>query len=320
MTGPAGHFAATRRPSLAADSSAWAGRTEAWLERLVTSGEAAQAPISAALQGIVAAWIVRELLPDEAGEGALAGWEAVLKDRLGEEDPQGALLGCDAASVLLATRILRGRGVRTSSLEAFVAALAAALGDEAVTHQSAELFGTLTLLHELGLAEPPPTGHVPVPLLSPATNLFQADEATVAMIANHVAASTDFGRRPPSVDAAFFDSLVTAVPVWALDALRSYKFELGTTLLRTMVYLGLTDEPMLPMGLHLLVMQQRPEGAFAFLAQEAASLARSKPAFMATWDVDVPATLACIWALAEGIVPGFRLFHDTAGDRAIAAR
>ena len=59
-----------------------------------------------------------------------------------------------------------------------------------------------------------------------------------------------------------------------------------------------------------LRLHQRPEGAFGFFGAEERKLREAAPRISVENELYLPVTLECVWALAEGLDPRWRLFES----------
>ena len=140
-------------------------------------------------------------------------------------------------------------------------------------------------------------------------DLFRADESLIRSLATDIAASTAYGRDAFAPEPELLEQLATVIPVWMLCYLRQYNLEMGTLLLRTMNYLHLQDIAF-STALNFVLMQQQPDGRFGFLGPEASQLRSTKPQFNEEFDLYLPLTVSCLWAIAETTNPDFILFNS----------
>ena len=137
---------------------------------------------------------------------------------------------------------------------------------------------------------------------------LSVDREAVETVLDRVEARTALGTRPSELGPAetWIAELLAGV---AMFSLRRYDFVRGPRLIRTVRAL----EPLSPAGLDLLgqcssflYLNQRPDGAFGFLAPEARAL-QAAGRGDADGALALPATVNCLWALAE-VETAWRLF------------
>jgi len=226
------------------------------------------------LQALFGAWVAeRAGIPAPAA--ALGELAASTRDALAAEDGRGAFdtRAHDPSLLLLCRDAMRSRGVASTVLERCCGELASA---------------------------PPPRG---LRLPDGPALLLRADAATIRTVCNGLAAATRFGAEPlPEPQAA---ALRLPLAARMLQTLRDYDLVLGTSLLRTLVYLGAGpgDDDVEDAIAHLLC-QQQPDGRFGWYARE---LRSCDPPLDADRDLHVPVTVAVVWALVEATTPGFSL-------------
>jgi hypothetical protein len=226
------------------------------------------------LQALFGSWIAERAgipAPAEAlGELAMHA-----RDTLASEDRRGAFdaRAHDPRLLLLCRDAMRSRGVASAVLE----------------HSCGEL-PSAPPPHALRLPDGPDL-------------LLRADAATIRTVCNGLAAATRFGAEPlPQPQAA---ALRLPLAARMLQTLRDYDLVLGTSLLRTLVYLGAGpgDDDVEDAIAHLLC-QQQPDGRFGWYARE---LRSCDPPLDADRDLHLPVTVAILWALVEASTPGFSL-------------
>lgn len=290
-------------------------RARIWLLELYELiGSDTRIPISSILQILVGCWICEKALGADTGKPDAQFLACELQRRLDLREQEGfsALLSSDAALVLLSAGILRAFDSRSATIELFIQKVASGLQMHVDQDQpeAAELFATRFLLHNLHMHPYLDTYRINSAQISPGTNLFQADESIIRSVATDIAAVTIYGQRPPSANPELFEQLAVALSVWMLYYFRKYNLEIGTLLLRTMNYLHLRGDRAFQMGLNFVLAQQQPDGRFGFLAPEVFHLRSTKPDFDETFDLYLPLTVSCLWAIAEVTDPDFILFSS----------
>ncbi len=265
-------------------------------------------PLASVLQCLAGCWICEQLLVAEARKPDVQSFADQVERRLKGQEQQAfsALMGCDAALVCLCAGILRALDRRSEHLERFVQQLALSLqGHE---DNDPDLFATRFLLHDLGLQSDPGPYHIHSPQLESGTNLFLVDESAIASMAAAIAASTAYGKRPPSAQPELLEQLKAVLPVWMLYYFRQYNIEMGTLLLRAMNYLRLSQDKAVEEGLAFVFAQQQPDGRFGFFAPEVSNLRSKGRDLNDLIDLYLPITVSCLWAIAEVTLEGFSLF------------
>ena len=131
-------------------------------------------------------------------------------------------------------------------------------------------------------------------------------------VSNNIAAATRFGQQPLRADVEIQRYLGRLLPVILLQTLRDYDLEMGTILLRTICYLDLPRTKAIDLAIEFLIDQQQSDGRFGYLAIESAGIARSTElgSVDITSKLYLPITVACLWSLAETLVPRFNLFSS----------
>jgi len=290
-----------RRSDAARAARAWLGRLA---DDVLSAGDAQAGLLSQLLLGQwAAAALGGDGLEEVAPELRRVGY------RLAELDRFDALTWTDATATqsLLVAGLLERLGIAVQYLHAphgfvdrAVEALEvtddAALNEPRVVLQSA---GRIRESQRLGADE----------VVAEAERLtLSADREAVETVLDRVEAHTALGTRPSELGPAetWIAELLAGV---AMFSLRRYDFVRGPRLIRTVRAL----EPLSPAGLDLLgqcssflYLNQRPDGAFGFLAPEARALQAA-----GRGDADralaLPATVNCLWALAE-VETAWRLF------------
>jgi hypothetical protein len=136
-----------------------------------------------------------------------------------------------------------------------------------------------------------------------------ADPEDIDVLADLVEAHTAFGTRPSLLRPrdGWIAELLAGV---AIQSLRRYDLVRGARLiraLRALEPLSTTSLDLLRHCLSFIYLNQEPGGAFGFLAPEARALAEVEPGRDAECAIALPATVECLWALAEAET-GWRLF------------
>jgi hypothetical protein len=275
-----------------------------WIAALFTDVEAAPcaAPARTVCETLLGAWLCDTLSGDDDGSPLLT-----------ELAPRAAILlrdgadpdGCPAAAPtlrLIAAILLRRCGQVVPYLDDYLQITAELLAREDRARPAPALMEKQILLHGVGLCDEPPALDALPQLLR--TLALPAEPELVERLLLHVEAATGWGTREPSGPAAE-GWLVELLHGLAVHSLRAYDLPTGCKLLRALCHLGAADAQ------HdladFLLLQQRPEGCFGFFAPEELELLRSSPDTKVDWELSLPVTLQCLWALLES-AHGWRLF------------
>jgi len=121
-----------------------------------------------------------------------------------------------------------------------------------------------------------------------------------------VECATRFGTRRIAASPA----LAVGLEGVAMSRLRRYDFELGCRAARASQYAGIGASLGLATALAFLRAQQDFDGGFGFFDREAAESRSESEADRGASEFKVPATLACLWTLAECCSADYRVFRD----------
>jgi hypothetical protein len=290
-------------------------RARAWLFNIYERA-ADRHSIADILQILVGCWLCDRCF--ETGDDVLACRSLAreisrrLDTDFANQEAVPTLLRCDAALLLLSVGILRAVGHESSVLEKFIGHVASSLENvPAQTGGNAELYATRFLLHRLrALAVGPAPHTLEASALPAGATLVQLDGPLVRSLAVEIAAATSYGERPLSDDPELEQTVALAVPVWTMFYLRQYHLDLGSVLLRAMTYLNLRGDRAFPTALGFLLAQQQVDGHFGFLAPEIARMRALKPDMDEAFDLYLPLTVSCLWAIAEAMHRDFTLFRS----------
>ena len=173
------------------------------------------------------------------------------------------------------------------------------------------------LLHRLNLIAPP--SPVDWAVIEAAIRAFDpaANGEPVNDLVRCVNALTGFGVAPQERPvAAIADEASALLRGLAAHFLRQYDLAAAARVARALNYLESCREGRAPNGLlnqvlDSLLLQQRPEGCFGFYGpSEGAALAALPAGSSLDVSLYLPITVECLWTLAEGTVPGWRLFDS----------
>jgi hypothetical protein len=287
-----------------------AARALSWFLSLSTG---ADTPLQSLFQLLIGCWVAERGLEadDRKASVALARDIGRRLDGCDQAQVLAGVLECDAAAVLCCAGIMRAVGSECASLERFASQIGETL--QALAEEPGEdsgLYSSRYLLHRLGLHSAPLKHSLDPALLAAEANAFLADGDVVRSVVADIAAATDFGRRPPSTAPDILNVLTAVIPCWFLFYLRQYNLELGTPVFRAAVYLNLPPNRAMRESLDFLVAQQQPDGRFGFLGPDLHKLRSAKAGLNSTWDVYLPITVSCLWAIAEATNPSFRLYDS----------
>ncbi|HJQ37792.1 MAG TPA: hypothetical protein VKB93_11700 [Thermoanaerobaculia bacterium] len=272
------------------------------------------------------AWIgeAAELLTERDTPQLLQAYlaAAVCGDMLGEsqdeaarqvEDVRARLAGslnagfarCDGTSVLLGCALeSRIFGETLPAFRDYAAAAASALEALPASVSANEFPAAAMLLARLGLLPEPPS---PASSYSPDLySLLTADRKTVRENAARIEALTRYGTRPIETPLGLGEVLECVM----MEALRRYDMELACTLLRSLLYLGRRAGRAVDIATHFLLTNETAGGNFGFFDEEIKLLGKKMPEPLASLTIQLPVSLACLWALAEAGLDEYRLFRD----------
>ena len=98
----------------------------------------------------------------------------------------------------------------------------------------------------------------------------------------------------------------------AVRFLRKNKMHIGTSLLRSRLYLGFGLDESPADFVDFLLLQQRHEGGYGFFGNTQKLRTANGVRFCADLDLYLPMTLSCLWALAEAC-GDWRLYSSVGG-------
>jgi hypothetical protein len=212
---------------------------------------------------------------------------------------------------LAAAGLLASRGVFVPSFHApdgYLAQVSALLGATPRRELAAEmpLYEKRVLLHALGLHPAP--GEEDLAIVTDFARAcpldVKAEDLTVRI---QVATGCGTRRVTLAPDDLWIGDLLLGL---AMHSLRHYDFQRGCELLRAASALGLSGAEGFRACMRFLRLHQRPEGAFGFFGAEERKLREAAPQVSVETELHLPVTLECVWALAEGLDPGWRLFES----------
>jgi hypothetical protein len=267
--------------------------------------------IASLLQSLLGIWICEQASPNPRSPPTLGETLERVGHRLQANAAQGTLdlFQYDSKLVLLCHRILVANGVHVPVLEAFARQVGAALEQLAVV--PLRYAGEAALLSDLGYCRLPPAttlsdeeaggGTLPV---------LRANEDRIRVVCANVAAATQFGRHPLQAPSGAVAGLQRVLPLVLLQSLRQYRLETGATVLRVIGYVGAPETHALTIAIEFLLLQQQGDGHIGYLATESKALAERSECgpLDPIPDLYVPVTVSCVWALAERLLPDYRLF------------
>lgn len=272
-------------------------------------------PMASILQTLVGGWICEKALAADKRKPDVKSLAREVQrrlDNLREQEAFLALQSSDIALVLLSAGILRALDSKSENIELFIQNVASSvqMHEDKDKKESAELFPTLFLLHNLHLHQDPGTYKIDSLRIFQEKDLFHADESVIRLLVDDITAATVYGQSSPSAEPELLERLSVALPIWMLYYLRKYNLEAGTLLLRAMNYLHLQEEPAFQMSINFVLAQQQPDGHFGFLAPEISQFRLTNPHFDEVSELYLPLTISCLWTIAEATVPDFILFSS----------
>jgi hypothetical protein len=268
-------------------------------------------PITSLLQTLVGCWICEKALMERVRQSGAQSLALEVQKRLEiAEEALPTLLSSDAALVLLSAGILRKLNVRNAVIELLIEQIASTIQIDRDQPDITEIFTTHFLLRNLNTHIAPCSYTFTSPWNVHGINPFQPNELVIRSLTADIAAVTAYGQKTLSAEPEFLRELVIVLPIWMLYYLHQHNLEVGTLLLRTMSYLHLREDMAFQMGLNFILAQQQLDGRFGFLAPEISRLRSIKPGFDDLFELYLPLTVSCLWAIAEATDPGFILFSS----------
>jgi hypothetical protein len=290
-----------------------AERTGRWLDKLMEELVASESPRPKALcQALVASWLCDEIAGAESGRVPALTRRIACHPRA-NDTTSACWSSVPAGLKLVSAALLRARGANVTALESFLEQATTIL--RAAPVRSAEdeldLYEKRVLLHALGLLKGPP------PLLLNEVERFVqtmsfSDLTAPEDLLVRIDACTAFGLRtigpvPPSPD------LVDLVAGFAAHFLRVYELPRACRAVRTLSRLGSCAHVALDESCEFLLAQATPAGSFGRFGPELADLEQSDAPLEPEYDLLLPVALDCLWALAEGMCDGWRLYSALPG-------
>jgi hypothetical protein len=227
----------------------------------------------------------------------------------------------DSKLLLLIFELLAVHNCRSPGIERFAKLIASEIGS--LQTIPPRLIGEALLLSHHGLCAPPA-----VPLLRThdisvhGMSLLRMERPDLLSMFGGIAAASHFGLGFLTAERPVHLMLKELLPSLLLQTLREYDLDLGATILRNMIYVGLRGCRAFQLGVEFLMDQQDSQGRFGRLAKEAGALCES-----GTIDADdvttrlyLPITVNCLWALAESVYPSFTLVDSLRRYRAEAGQ
>lgn len=132
---------------------------------------------------------------------------------------------------------------------------------------------------------------------------------TIQKLNNMVARITSYG----NIDVEYSKSKVylqNVIPAYTLYSLSNYNLEDAFALMRSMIYMHMTQERIFKEITEFLLLQQRHDGSVGFYAPEIEKIKTSKPEYNGVVELYLPLTVSYMWTLKEAYDPGFSLFSS----------
>ncbi|MCZ4126094.1 hypothetical protein [Streptomyces sp. H39-S7] len=247
-------------------------------------------------------------LAEKAGAPCAAGYVDVMAGQVSSALDRECAVGrfdpfaYDTKLLLLCHSVLRERGFESDELASFAGEVSAALREMDVI--PARLAGVAHLLDAIGEDPFGAAGRIePDMPRADRSLLLRAETAEVREVCNRLAGASLFGARELVI--ADRDDLLLTLPVLLLQKLREYDLILGSSLLRTLKYLGASEQEDVDYATRYLVCQQQGDGRFGYYAREL----EGPSGRIAAQDLYLPVTVSVLWALAEASVPGLRVIE-----------
>jgi hypothetical protein len=221
------------------------------------------------------------------------------------------LAGIDIGLLLCGAGILRSLGNPDPLLEQFALQLGQHLPASReplsldVTIQLASARHLLATLSYTSWINPPGHEEMAAFCSGHGPDLFRVDDPTQERLTKALLAASAFGHLSLQ---GLDEAIRLAVPVWALTSLKRHQLDRGALLLRASNSLCPAGDPSIAAGVAFLMMQQRADGAFGFLAPEAEEISGMHTNFRPELEMTLPITVAAVWCLAEVLTPDVRLY------------
>jgi hypothetical protein len=221
---------------------------------------------------------------------------------------------CSGTSVLLCCVIEKNIvGEMLPEFEQYAIQAASVLKEIPSTEITEAYQAARILLARLGLLA------APVPVAASFTpdlfTLLTGDEKTVRATANRIAATTYYGKHGVAAP----DGLDMVLESITMHTLRRYKLELSGLLLRAIAYLGYRESLGMRTARNYIIANQSMDGPFGFFDEEIEAMRQEVPEPYASLRLQLPVSLACLWALAETTEDNYRLLWDLACTRSSRA-
>ena len=170
------------------------------------------------------------------------------------------------------------------------------------------LYEKRLLLHAMGLQPQPPRIGLS-DLRDFARSLsFVGPESDVEGLLLRIHSYTSFGTRQVQLERSDY-WIADLLAGLALTFFRKYDLPMGSRILRALSYLGVDTEDV-DDCVDFLRLHQRPEGAFGFFgAQEYELLTSKSQEFSADFDLKLPITIECLWAIREASDRDWRMYQ-----------
>jgi len=252
------------------------------------------------LQCLLGLWIAARALESTSDDGVEELASVISQQLAGSHD--ALIPSFDSKLLLLALYILRKCGRPGYALETYGRKVADAFREDARAHH--DHVGEAIILSRLGLADHP-NGDANASPHATALDFLNGDLEAIRKLSTRICAATHFGtREAPSFPGRRQIAFVTKILL--IDALNSYDVATGATLLRLVAYLGSTNEAVIGDAQLFLLLQQQPDGHFGQYDLHAKALGEA--GLDASFDLYLPLTVSCMWALAETAIRRFRVF------------
>jgi hypothetical protein len=136
--------------------------------------------------------------------------------------------------------------------------------------------------------------------------LLLTDPAALAGTLDRLEAATRMGLAAVRVP----EALLATLEAILLAHLQDHRLAAAARLLRLLAYLGGERRRVFVLGIEFLALVQDPSGSFGFFDRQIRALERKGEPFAAR-QLQMEATVACLWTLAETTAPGgYRLVRD----------
>lgn len=277
------------------------------LERIPACGDVA---VRALCHVLIASWIADTMVRERGKSSCLKEVAHHVARSLNASENYNHVDVVKPTLKLLVEILLSSEGLGVESFRRFLTdSLSILRRDDPVLMADPSLMDKRILLHAAGILPKPPAAPVDGMRTLLAKLRLSAPAALVDALTLHLECMTGWGTRPVDSD-LITPSLGEVVAGFTVQRLRNNDLVGATRLLRLHEYLAEGRIVARRDDLYgVLCMYHRPQGAFGWYGPEAAMLRKLNSTLPEDTELYLPATLECLWTLAERTLDGWRLFN-----------